>query len=310
MTPRSPRVSICLPVFNGARHVRAAIESILLQSFDDFELVISDNASTDGTREICLAATEQDDRVHYCRAEINRGLAWNFNHAFKQARGNYLAWIGHDDIMARSYIQRCVEALDRSPECVLCFSNANYIDDTGLVITPVELQNPGESKFPSDRFAKILYDDLCDPICGVMRTEVLLQTRLHGPYADSDRVLLAELGMRGQFCFLPDRLYSRRMHELQTTALYNDRWERSLVFDPSKAGRPIYPWIRELTDLITTVHKAPISRKEAYQCYKRLYWWSSVHRKFLLDDLRRGIVLLTEKATARFTNGLRTVHGG
>src|SRR5262245_7281116 len=104
----APTASICLPVFNGDNFVRQTIRSILDQTFTDFELIISDNASTDGTAAICEQFVAQDPRVRYYRSDVNRGLAWNFNRAFELARGRYVAWIGHDDLMAADYIKRCV----------------------------------------------------------------------------------------------------------------------------------------------------------------------------------------------------------
>src|SRR4051794_17704887 len=95
MTPSYPEVSICLPVYNGENYVGEAIRSILGQSFENLELIISDNASTDETARICQAFAAQDSRVRYVRSPVNRGLAWNHNRAFALARGRYAMWIGH-----------------------------------------------------------------------------------------------------------------------------------------------------------------------------------------------------------------------
>lgn len=301
MRTGSPRVSVCLPVYNGERHVRETIRSVLAQTFEDFELIISDNASTDGTQEICLEAAALDPRVRYFRADTNRGLARNFNRAFELASGRYLVWIGHDDLMAPDYISRCVEAIEADADTVLCFTNANYIDGKGDLIQRVDLANPGASETPSERFHCLLYDDRCDPICGLMKTEFLKQTRLHGGYADSDRVLLIEMGFRGRFHQLPDYLFSRRMHGLQTTAR-KDRWERTLIFDPNKAGKAICPWLHEFFDFVVAVRRAPLCRTERFTCYKYLYWWSLVHRSFLYQDLRRGLRRTTERMIMRLVN--------
>src|SRR6516225_9483787 len=106
MTTRSPQVTVCLPVYNGQNYVGDAIRSVLGQTFEDFELVISDNASTDGTAEICRRAAARDPRVRYFRADTNRGLAWNHNHAFALAGGRYVMWMGHDDVLAAEYLSR------------------------------------------------------------------------------------------------------------------------------------------------------------------------------------------------------------
>ena len=126
-----------------------------------------------------------DSRIRYFRADTNRGLAWNWNRAFELATGRYLVWFSHDDLMAPDYIRQCVEVLQQDADTLLCFTNSYYIDGEGKVIQRVDLLNPGAAETPSERFQHILYDVRCDPVCGLMKTEFLKQTRLHAGYADS-----------------------------------------------------------------------------------------------------------------------------
>lgn len=288
MTARTPCASVCLPVYNGAMYIGGAIRSICEQTFEDLEVIISDNASTDGTQALCREAATRDSRIRYFRGDINRGLAWNFNRAFELATGQYLVWIGHDDVMEPNYIRRCVEEIEQHADTVLCFTNSSYIDGEGVVMQKMDLSNPGSAEKASDRFQHILYDVRCDPICGLMKVEILKQTRLHAGYADSDRVLLAELGFRGNFRKINDYLFSRRMHPLQATATL-DRWERTTIFDPSKSGKVSCPWWRELFDFVGAIQSAPISREERFRAYRYLYWWALVHKPFLYRDVRRGL---------------------
>src|SRR5688572_10868700 len=103
MPEKNPRVSIGLPVYNGENYLAEAIDSILAQTFEDFELIISDNASTDRTQEICEAYAAKDGRIRYYRSEVNKGSAWNFNRVFELARGEYFKWAAHDDYIAPEY---------------------------------------------------------------------------------------------------------------------------------------------------------------------------------------------------------------
>src|SRR5512145_868606 len=119
-----PRVSIGLPVYQGARFIRNALESILAQTHEDFELIISDNASTDGTEAIVRAYAERDRRVKYHRNARNVGAAQNFNRVFSLASGEYFQWVAHDDVLAPACIARCVEVLDRERDVVLCYGRA------------------------------------------------------------------------------------------------------------------------------------------------------------------------------------------
>ncbi len=129
-----PRVTVGLPVYNGEKFLGEAIESVLDQTFEDFELVISDNASTDATEEICRDYAARDRRVRYARAPQNRGAAWNFNRAFELAGGEYFKWLAHDDVIGPRYLARTVEALDHDASLVLCHSQTGIIDGEGELI--------------------------------------------------------------------------------------------------------------------------------------------------------------------------------
>ena len=118
MPDKVPRVSIGLPVYNGENYMAAAIDSLLAQTFTDFELIISDNASTDATEQICRDYAHRDGRIRYYREEVNRGAAWNFTHTFELARGEYFKWHAHDDLCARpcwSAASRCL--MTTPPPC-------------------------------------------------------------------------------------------------------------------------------------------------------------------------------------------------
>jgi glycosyltransferase involved in cell wall biosynthesis len=290
MSIQSPCVSVCLPVYDGENYIREAIRSVLDQTFEDFELIISDNASTDRTPDICREVAARDQRVRYFRADVNRGLAWNFNRAFELATGRYLMWMGHDDIMGREYISRCVEAMEQNPGAVVCFSYENHIDENGNLIRKVESQNDADSNRPNERFKNLIrLDHWCDAIFGLMRTEVLKQTRLHGGFADSDRVLLAEMGLRGRFSLIPDYLFSRRTHSLGTTWRYKDRRERTLIFDPGKAGKTIFPVLLLANGFFSAVNRARLPGGERYRCYKHLLRWLLTYRSRVSKDLIIGI---------------------
>ncbi|MBI3466187.1 MAG: glycosyltransferase family 2 protein [Planctomycetes bacterium] len=289
MTDSTPHVSICLPVYNGDNYVRQAIESILAQTFEDFELIISDNASTDATGDICRAASERDNRVRYFRADENRGLAWNFNRAFSFARGKYSMWIGHDDLMAPEYVARCVKAMEQDADLVLCYAAMDYIDCNGNLIKIVDQSNPAVLDRPSWRFFSVLFQPNCDPIFGLMRTEMLKQTKLHGGFADSDHVLLAEMALRGRFHLLRERLFSKRYHARRTTNLYADLRERTLVFDPVNGGRVFFPLALEAKEFLSAINRAALPVNERLRCYQHLLHWLWVIRRRIGNDIGCGL---------------------
>ena len=111
MSESVPRVTIGLPVYNGENYLAAAIESLLSQTFTDFELVICDNGSTDRTEQVCRAYAARDARIRYYREVENRGLAWNFSRTFELARGEYFKWHAHDDLCGPTLLRGALEAL-------------------------------------------------------------------------------------------------------------------------------------------------------------------------------------------------------
>ena len=221
-----PEVSIGLPVYNGADYVAEAIESILNQSFQDFELLIQDNASTDATEDICLAYAARDRRVSYVRNPRNVGAAGNYNLVFERARGRYFKWAAHDDVCAPDFLERCVEALERDPAVVLCCGQTMLINDDGSPVDydheqkcyvtrhgervgQIDPLHRAEGDRPAGRFWDVLVRTMRTfEIFGVIRSDMLRRTRLHGGYYGSDKVLLAELSLLGRFHLLPQVLLS------------------------------------------------------------------------------------------------------
>ena len=285
-----PRVSVCLPVYNGEQFVAEAIRSVLAQDFADFELIITDNASTDGTADICRQWCRADPRVRYHRAPVNRGLAANHNWGVELARCPYLMWLGHDDLIAPELISRCAQQLDQNPDVVLCYSYASYIDSQGRVTRRVEHENIGAGSSPSERFECIFDEDhLCDAIFGLMKTRVLRQTRLHGPFSDSDRVLLAEMGLRGRFVLVPEFLFFRRWHESQTTTRFRDERARSLIFDPGRSAKINLPLFRKSWEFFLAVGRAPLPWKDRIRCWRRQYLWTKWTRhRFAREFVREA----------------------
>ena len=129
-----PRVSIGMPVYNGENFLAEALDSMLAQTFVDFELIISDNASTDRTKAICRDYAARDRRIRYHRVDDNQGATWNFNHTFELARGEYFKWAAHDDLCDPTFVARCVEVLDSDPTVICCHTQTRHIDIHGNIL--------------------------------------------------------------------------------------------------------------------------------------------------------------------------------
>ena len=217
MITRSPRVTVALPVYNGGEYLAAAIESVLHQSFQDFEFVISDNASTDGTEEICRSAASRDARVRYVRHPQNRGASWNHNHLVDLARGELFNWVGADDLNRPEFLARCVTALDEIPEAVLAYPRTVAIDEDGNTLYEY---SPGwelRQDDPGERLRSVILKGghwvNADALTGVVRTGPLRRTRLIPAYQGGDKRPLGELSLMGKFIEIPELLHLRRFHQ-------------------------------------------------------------------------------------------------
>ena len=102
------RVTIGLPVYNGETYLEETLDSILNQTYTEFELIISDNGSSDGTRLICEEYAAKDDRIKYYRSVKNLGAAPNYNRAFELSSGEYFKWADYDDPLAPEFLSKCV----------------------------------------------------------------------------------------------------------------------------------------------------------------------------------------------------------
>lgn len=231
------RVTIGLPVYNGENFVGHAIQSVLDQTYSDWVLIISDNASTDRTREICESFAAQEPRIQYHRSEQNRGAAWNFNQVFRLSRTEYFRWLSHDDYLMPRAIERCLEELEARPEIVSCSTATGALDSDGFRIlddTESEcdlgcqgLTESSESqrlklataKRPSDRYRGILlYSRRCNEVYGVVRRDIMAKTQLHPNYCGGEKVFLAELALHGPIFEIPELLFYVRWHTARFTS--------------------------------------------------------------------------------------------
>ena len=217
-----PRVSIGLPVMNGEKYLAGAIEAVRAQTYEDFELLISDNASTDGTREIAEQHAREDDRVRYVCQSENLGASRNFNYVFHNTTGEFFRWAAHDDLIRPEYLDVCVRALDSSPESVLAYPQTVRIDVQGreLGVYKGALRDATARTAP-ERLASLIGPGpleesiihMCFPVFGLIRRSALNGTSLIASMPRSDMLLLVELALKGRFLPLDDELFLRREHE-------------------------------------------------------------------------------------------------
>jgi glycosyltransferase involved in cell wall biosynthesis len=274
MSRQAPRVSIGLPVFNGEVYLCQALDSLLAQTFTDFEIIISDNGSTDRTKEICQAYSARDPRIRYLRQEINVGAAKNFNRVFELAVGEYFKWAAHDDLVAPEFLERCMRVLDQDHSIVLCYPKTWIIDEHGNRTMRYVVELNATSWKPHERLRNLLSTEHWSfQIFGVFRATALKMTSLIGNYTDSDMVLLAEICLIGRECEIPEHLFFRREHPKTSISLFPGRQERMEWFDPDNAGKRRFPSWLKFRGYFASIKRTPMSQYERLLCYVQLGRW-------------------------------------
>jgi glycosyltransferase involved in cell wall biosynthesis len=218
--PSAPKVSIGLPAYNAESCLGKALESILDQSFSDFELIISDNASTDRTEEIARSYAARDARIRYIRNRHNIGVSRNFNATFRFASGQYFKWAASDDLIAPTFVEKCVRILDEDPSVVAAFSRTRRIGPGGECLGDSDQSLHVVQPRPSERFVYVLrHLAQCDIQYGLVRSDVLRRTTLLRSFVGSDIALIGELALHGKLFEIPEFLFLRRFHAGALTSL-------------------------------------------------------------------------------------------
>jgi glycosyltransferase involved in cell wall biosynthesis len=312
MSGKKPRVSIAMPVYNGDNYLEYALKTALAQTYADFEIVISDNASTDRTEEICRRLVESDSRVHYYRSEVNRGVYWNFRRGLELSQGEYFMWLAHDDGLTPEFLERCVAALDAEPESVLAYTKAIDIDQNGNQLELKEQVLNAESSNARERFRQMSrLEHNCESIFGLMRVSALRNVRVFPDLADSDRVMLAELCLYGRYARIPEFLFLHREHPQRATSAYpQSRFERTAILLPEKAGKIVFPHFRQFGEYVRCIHRSPLPWRDRMLCYKDMLAWFWRYRGRLRRDIQDVAIYLLRRIFPSTASRTRAATGG
>lgn len=295
MIRRRPKVSIGLPVYNGQRYLAEAINTILAQTLSGFELIISDNCSTDSTEQICRQFAKQDSRIRYFRQTSNRGAAWNYNHVFELARAPYFKWAAHDDLIEPTFLAQCLRLLEDSPEVVTAFTAVKRIDEDGNVISIKPPAQSTDGATAPQRFRTTLVGVPFEAVFGVMRRDVLCRTALIGSYANSDEVLLRELTLYGSLVQLPDPLFHSRDHAGNSVRAHPSPAQRAVWFNPQSAQRAVFPICREGVEYARSIQRSALPLRQRMACYIHLSRWLRWNAGRIVYDIRRGLRQIREQ---------------
>jgi len=282
---KKPVLTIGLPVYNGEAYLREAVDSLLAQDFSNFELIISDNGSSDGTQQLCQEYALKDVRVKYLRHDINRGATWNFNYVFKQTSAPYFMWAAHDDYWQPSYLKSCVDIIQRSESIVLVSSFCDCVDvkTGGTVLMCPGVDTVGLRVLVRfKRYKRSLHSPVINVnamFYGVYRHKVLKQLMPLKTKLAADHLLLAELSLWGEFVIIDRDLMNKRYGGASSN-MHNAA--RALQINNPVAFR--YPQLVREINLQTIIFQT-----ERLRFWERIYlslWsWSNFFRCSFLNRM-------------------------
>jgi glycosyltransferase involved in cell wall biosynthesis len=278
-------VSIGMPVHNGERYLEAAIRSNLGQTFADFELIISDNASTDRTEAICRDYASSDPRIRYYRNERNIGAAANYNRLFGLASAEYFRWSNADDVLAPDLIEETYKVLRSRPDVAVAYGRTGLIDAEGGLLREyddrLDLQDDSATRRLQAFHQQV---GLTNAIYGLMRASAMKNTELlgDGKSPAGDVRFMAAMTLMGKFVEVPKLLFYRRIHDGSFSS--SDTQQQRKFWNASGAPFTMPHWRAELADLRAILRAPlPIAEKRRLLMYsaRRLTW----HRRELARDI-------------------------
>lgn len=218
-----PLVTIGMPLYNEERFVEASLKSILTQDYPNLEIIISDNASSDKTLDICSRLFENRSDITIHKFETNQGAAENFRYVLSVAKGKYFMWASGHDLWASNLVRESVALLEETPSAVLAFGSCIWIDENGHKLPKSSGYTDTRGMNPMARFFLIFFGNM-HPILGLIRKSVLDQVKPIASAVGADLILLTELVLKGDFVHVLQTQWKRR--EFRHESSYNEKLNR------------------------------------------------------------------------------------
>ena len=245
---QKPTVSIGLPVYNREKFIPQTLDALLAQTFTDFEIIISDNASTDSTEQICRDYAARDARIRYIRQPVNLGLLGNFNYVKQVATGKYFMWTASDDLCEPRFVEALVGKLEQDPSLALVMADLKYVSAQGEWITTNCLDTIRFEDVQHDWQAKRLEffrypgNKTWDCFYGLYRTEVAQACHLPNQIRKNlvfslEVPFLAQVAVRGKIASIAEPLKIYRYYQDSSAA---SEAKRLKVYDRMIRGVEIW----------------------------------------------------------------------
>lgn len=257
-----PLVSIGIPVYNEAAFLELALTSLLAQDYRNVELIISDNASTDATPEICNRAVASGARIRILRTETNQGSAANFMRCLDAAQGELFMWAAGHDLWSSNFVSQCVAALQAQPSAVIAVPEAHWIDTSSQPFGQRASVLDTRGMEPLARLFTLLWANM-HPIYGLMRTTALRAACPVPNYSGSDLILLSRMILEGDIVPASQALWSRRQIRPLETMQDRQRRYRGSQF---KLGKALFPLAKLAIEILRTAwaSRLPLTDKIAF----------------------------------------------
>jgi glycosyltransferase involved in cell wall biosynthesis len=272
-----PPLTIGLPVYNAEKYVAQALDSLMDQTYGDFKIIISDNASTDRTPEICNEYVRRDKRILYSRNAANIGASPNFNRVFALSESPYFKWATADDYWAPTMLEKCLNVVASDPTVALCYPLATLVDADGSNPRSYDDALHLMQDSPRERFIALMEKiRLSHQHQGVAKSGMLKRTLMLGTHVGSDINLLAELVLYGKFYEYPERLFFRRFHQDSGSWARNSDEHQARRYYAASAPRMAYVGWRQHYSFFRAVTRAPLTLRDRIALYRylgrRLRW--------------------------------------
>lgn len=292
-TSPEPLVTIGLPVYNGERYLAHAIDCLLNQTFRDFVVLISDNASTDRTGEICRQYASQDARIRYHRNRNNIGMAGNYNLTFSMARSKYFRWATSDDYCDLEMLQDAVQVMESDPSLALCYPRALFVDENEKELNPWKddlhlMQDDATLRFcvVVKRIWKVHHH------LGLMRVDCMRRTGLFAKHVGSDVGFVAEMSLYGKFCQIEKHQFFRRVHEDSSSVAIKDEQHQARRYHASGVGRIPFNRVQFHWRYVQAVRRSPLGLKDRLYLYTFLLRHAVSDRGRLKIDFKQELRLM------------------
>lgn len=282
-----------MPVYNGEEFLGVAIDSLLAQTCGNFELVISDNASTDATESICRAYAAKDARIKYQRNTVNIGASENYNSVFRRSTAPYFKWASSNDYCAPEFLARCVEVLNANADTALVYPRTRLfrvtLDDAQDYQDSVDIRDENAVVRFERMIAQLGLNNIMN---GVMRSAPLKRTPLIKPFFASDCVLMAELALYGKIIEYPEFLFYRRMDEKTATKLKSAE-EVLRHYDPELKNPMLFQEWKAMREYFAAVARSELPLRQKITAYSRLIrrvrWRRNALGADVLQAIRRSV---------------------